>query len=123
MALRHTLLATTCDLYRPFSAGSPLATDIPCQLVAAFAGVEPRGAGLHWTHCLLLDADVDIRDGCSRTPGSNTLTYADGDKVVLPSGAGNTSYVVVWVETVHRGSALEHKRAYLMRHQAAWPGP
>jgi len=124
MALPSALLNTTCDLYRPFSASSPLVTGIPCHLANDLAGGRvPGGSGLTWTHYLLIDESVDVRDGCTRTAGSNTLTYADGDKVIIPSGGSNTRYVVVWVEYVQRGLANAHKRVYLLRDQPTWPGP
>jgi len=126
MPLPSNLLTTTCDIYRPFGAGSPLQSMIACRLVANL----PRGRGaqsatnyLTWTHYLDLDYSVDIRDGCTRTAGANSVTYADGDEVRVPTGAGTSRYVVVWVETINRGSAQPFKRAYLIRHAAVWPGP
>ena len=64
---------------------------------------------------------VDIRDGCSRTAGSNAAVYADGDEVRIPNGSGSR-YVVVWVELINRGTAGQFKRAYLLRDTAVWPG-
>lgn len=124
MALPSVSLNTMCDIYRPFGSASPLTTGIPCQLVPDMAHGQPRLSGnLVWTHYLLVKEDVDIRDGCSRNAGTLTIAYTDGDKVVVPTGAGNTSYVVVWVEYLHRGSTSAYKRAYLLRDTAAWPGP
>jgi len=124
MSVPAALCPTTCDIYRPLAAGSPLATGVVCQLVCELTAGRPAGAGgLQWSHYLVVNPSVDLRDGCTRAAGANALTYADGDGVVIPSGAGNTRYVVVWVETVQRGTPGEHKRAYLLRDQAAWPGP
>src|SRR5437867_4154710 len=124
MSLPSNLLPTTCDLYRPYTAASPTTSNIPCQLVCDLAGGRPRGSGnLLWTHYMLVNSDVDIRDGCTRAAGADALTYADGDGLRIPSGAGNTRYVVVWVECVQRGGSNEHKRAYLIRDTATWPGP
>jgi hypothetical protein len=124
MALPAALLTTTCDVYRPFGAASPTLTNVPCHLAAVFGEGQPRSANaLWWTHYLLVDAGVDVRDGCARSAGADAVTYADGDQVVVPAGADHTSYVVVWVEVVARGQAGEYKRVYLLRHQAHWPGP
>ena len=34
-----------------------------------------------WTHYLLVNPGVDIRDAVARGVGSNSLSYADGDEV------------------------------------------
>jgi hypothetical protein len=120
------LLTTTCDIFRPFGAASPTATGVACRLVACLE----RGRGgyastnyLAWSHYLDVDDTVDVRDGCSRAAGTTLVSYADGDGVRVPSGAGNTTYVVVWVTMVNRGTPVQYKRAYLMRDTPAWPGP
>jgi hypothetical protein len=122
MNLPSNLLPTTCDLYRPYTAASPTTSGIACQLVSDLSGGRAP-AGLVWTHYLLVNADVDVRDGCTRAAGADAVTYADGDGVRIPTGAGTTRYVVVWVEVLQRGGANEHKRVYLIRDTATWPGP
>src|SRR5438067_1009800 len=71
MSLPAQLLTTTCDVYRPFGAGSPTATGIPCRLTAALTATagRPGGSTLTWTHTLDLQPGADVRDGCSRTAG------------------------------------------------------
>ena len=86
-------------------------------MAGSFAYVAPPNRHL------LVNPDVDLRDGCTRGPGSDAITYADGDGVMVPSGSGNTRYVVVWVDHVQRVQSGEHKRVYLVRDTAAWPGP
>src|SRR5262245_28122633 len=118
MALPQDLLLTTCDVYRPFGAGSATLTNVPCRLVADFArGRMAAGAIPEWSHYAEFDAGVDIRDGCTRTAGAYVPTYADGDELRSPSG-GSTRYVVVWVEKVDPATSREFKRAYLLRHTA-----
>jgi hypothetical protein len=113
------LLGTTCDIYRPFGAGVPTYTNVPCRLVGDFPrSRSAAGAVPEWTHYLVVDAGVDIQDGCTRSAGSAGLTYADGDKVCVPGGGTTPSFVVVWVETVDAGTPREFKRAYLLRHAA-----
>jgi hypothetical protein len=121
------LLTTTCDIYRPFGAGSPTTSNVACRLVPCL----PRGRGasaaagyLIWTHYIDVADSVDVRDGCTRTGATNAITYADGDEVRVPGGGGTaTRYAVVWVELINRGSAAAFKRVYLLRDAPAWPGP
>lgn len=116
MAVPPDLLVTTCDIYRPFGAASPTYTNVPCRLVPDM----PRGGAtlgsLAWTHYVMVDVAVDVQDGCTRAPGSPTVTYADGDEVRIPIGSSTPRFVVIWVETVDVGSPREFKRAYLTRH-------
>src|SRR5262245_47321210 len=112
-------LTTTCDIYRPFGVGSPTTSNVPCRLTPV---VREAGGGPEWTHTLDVQPGVDVRDGCTRTAGSGTMTYADGDEVRVPSG-GSTRYVVVRVDVVHRGTPAQFQRAYLLRHAASWPDP
>jgi hypothetical protein len=121
MSLPATMLTTTCDIYRPFGAAPPTTTGIAGRLSAALTGTGP--GSLVWTHTLDLQPGVDVRDACSRTAGADAITFADGDEVRVPGGAGTTRYVVVWVETVGRGTLMQFQRAYLLRHAAVWPDP
>jgi hypothetical protein len=114
---------TTCDVYRPFGSASPLSSAVPCRLVPAFragqGGVQAPG-GLTWTHYLEVAAGTDLRDGCSRTAGSDAITYADGDEIRVAETAGTARYVVVWVEELPTTAGWTFKRAYLLRHAPAW---
>jgi hypothetical protein len=118
MAIPSDLIPTTCDVYRPFGAGSPTYTNVPCRLVGDFIRSRTAGASPDWTHYLILDLDADVRDGCSRTAGSAAIVYADGDEVRLSDGSGTPRFAVVWVETVDPGTPRAFKRAYLLRHAA-----
>lgn len=118
MSIPAGVLTTTCDVYRPFGAGSPTATAVPCRLVDDLdSGRTPGGLGVMWTHHIDLDPSADVRDGCSRTVGANAVSYGDGDEVRIPSG-GSARYVVVWVTVRELGTAQAYKRAYLLRHSA-----
>lgn len=121
MSLPAALLTTTCDIYRPFGAAAPTATGVPCRLAPALGDGNRAGAQV-WTHTLDLQPGVDVRDGYSRSTGSSSLSYTDGDEVRVPGG-GSTRYVVVWVEVAGRGTPMQYLRAYLLRHQATWPDP
>jgi hypothetical protein len=119
---------TTFDFYCPFGAGAPT-TGLRGKLMSdpAFRAGVAEGhvtAKLVWSHVLEVDEATDLRDGCTRAAGANAVTYADGDEVRIPDGSG-TRYVVVWVEKVMSppGCSPACKRAYLLRHAAAWPGP
>jgi hypothetical protein len=124
MSIPTAWLTTTCDLYRPFGAASATTTGVACRLVPDLRRGRGQGTGsiLVWTHYIDLDETVDIRDGCTRIPGADSLQYADGDEVRIPNGSGSR-YVVVWVELMNRGTTRQYKRAYLVRDAAAWPGP
>ncbi len=73
---------------------------------------------LEWTHYIELDVDADVLDGCTRTAGTGTPVYADGDEVRIAVGGSTPRFVVVWVEIVDGGTPREFKRAYLLRHSA-----
>src|SRR5262249_1452753 len=98
-------------------------TGNPCRLVEQFdVGRPPVSGQLMWSHYIDLDPSADIRDGVTRTVGNNTLTYADGDEVRIPSGSTN-KYVVVFVVSMGLGTAQQYKRAYLLRHSLDWTNP
>jgi hypothetical protein len=113
----------TCDVYRPFGAASPSATAVPCRLLPDMRlgqGAPSAPSGLTWTHFLEVAASTDLRDGCTRTAGADAVTFADGDEVRVAETAGTARYVVVWVEELPAVSGWTFKRAYLLRHKAAW---
>jgi hypothetical protein len=126
MSLPPQLLTTTCDVYRPFGAGAATFTGVPCRLVSCLERGRGATTGpnyLTWTDYIDVDDTVDVRDGCSRSVGSDHPNYADGDEVRIPTGGSTSNYVVVWVTLFNRGSSMAFKRAYLLRHTAVWPGP
>lgn len=112
----------TFEIRRAFGAGSATTSGLDCRLIGDFVGGRLAADVPDWTHVLICESTVDLRDGCSRVIGSNALTYADGDEVRVPSGASSPRFVVVWCETVNKGLSgpdlYEYKRAYLMRHTA-----
>jgi hypothetical protein len=119
MAIPPDLVPTACDIFRPFGAGAATYSNVACRLVPDLPrGRAPESSGLAWTHQLIVDSAVDIRDGCTRAAGANAITFADGDEVRVPTGAASPRFVVVWVEKVDVGTNREFKRAYLMRHTA-----
>ncbi len=126
MPIPSKLLTTTCDIYRPFGAGAPTTSNVACRLVPCIGrgrGGSSAAGYLVWSHTLDVQDTADVRDGCTRTAGTNLITYNDGDEVRIPGGGGGTRYAVVWVEMVNRGTDLQFKRVYLLRDAATWPGP
>ena len=108
---------STCDIYRPFDGRDAAATGIPCRLIPAL-NVDPHDArNLTWTHYIDVPADTDVRDGCTRAAGDSNIAFNDGDEVRV----GSTRYVVVWVEPHDRDGLMAFRRAYLLRHEVAWP--
>jgi hypothetical protein len=76
---------------------------------------------LKWTHWLLLNSGVDIRDAYNSQldPSRNN---ALGDTVVLAGGASQTAFYVAFVEAVNVGTPSAYLRAYLDRFQPSqWP--
>jgi len=122
MPIPTNQLTTTCDIYRPFGAGAPTTTGVACRLVPDLARGRAAIGGLCWTHYIDLDDSVDVRDGCARPAGGDSVNFFDGDEVRIPNASGSR-YVVVWVEVLNRGTPRQFKRAYLLRDTAAWPGP
>ncbi len=76
---------------------------------------------LKWTHWLLLNPGVDVRDAYNSQldPSRNN---ALGDTVVLASGTSQTAWYVVFVEAINVGTSSAYLRAYLDRFQPSqWP--
>lgn len=111
-------------IYRPFGAASPTFSNVPGAYTADLEcgrGSFSGGNYLMWTEFVDFASTVDVRDGCTRSTGFDTISYADGDELRIGSTSG-TRYVVVWVDNVQIGAVL-YKRAYILRAQAVWPGP
>ena len=111
-----TGVSVTFDIYHPYTAGAAtytgvsgtLTPDLPCGRGSGLAGE------LAWSHYLDVASSVDILDAVTRSAGSNSVVYADGDKVVVTGGASGvrtSTYVVIFVD--YDGSS--GKRAYLLR--------
>lgn len=118
-------MVLTYDLYRPFGSGAPLYTAQPCDWVPALFGGE-EGVGPNapkWDCWIDVPATADIRDGCTRSVGSNNWNVADGDEIRIrhPNTPAPNSYVCVFVMWRYPGYAYQYKRAYLMRHVMVWP--
>jgi len=111
-------MESTCDIYSPFGAAAPSATNVACQFVQDLAvgrGTAPVNT-VSWTHYIDVAEGVSIVDGCTRTPSLDNINYFDGDEVRIPTG-GATRYVVVWV-TLCDTEGTVVKRCYLLRHSA-----
>jgi len=121
MSLPSSMLAQTCDIFRA-GAGSAAATNVPCQLVPDFNRGRQHFSGEvnAYTHYLIIDAAVDIRDGST---GIATNNPANADTVKIPGNgaASAVSYTVIYVEYHNRGATGEHKRVYLNRGTPSWP--
>jgi hypothetical protein len=113
---------STFEIRRPFGAGSATTSGLNCTLIGEFEPSRKAADIPSWTHVLICESTVDLRDGCSRVGGSNAITHTDGDEVRIPSGASSPRFVVVWCETVNKGETgpdlYEYKRVFLMRHTA-----
>jgi hypothetical protein len=112
---------TTCDIYRTGTRppASPSVSGVPCYLQSDWRGGNEGGDravnALSWTHIMLVDVSVDIRDAYT---GQMTSTIQD--TVFVPDQTG-TAFNVIFVERLQRGTAQEHKRVFLDRQTPSWP--
>jgi hypothetical protein len=114
---------TICDIYRN-NAASPSAVGVPCYLAADYERRmetgESMGSGYRYTHVLLVDVAVDVRDSFSLyTPGGASQLP---DQVYVPNKATGTKFQVTFVERHNRGNpSFDHKRVFLDRGAPTWP--
>jgi hypothetical protein len=113
---------TTCDIYR-YGNAPPAVPDVS-NVKAFLAPDYPRGresaegdTSKGWTHLLLVDLDTDIRDGWSSGVPLQPGAY---DRVYVPDKNG-TSFSVIFVERLGRGTSADCKRIYLRREQPTYP--
>jgi hypothetical protein len=114
---------TTCDIFgnNGGPGGSPRVAGVACYLKPTYYQGLEHGEGdatnLHYDHILWVDVSVDIRDFYNLGLGGST---SQQDAVYIPDHTG-TKFLVVFVERRNRGTAFDHKRAYLVRQTPAWP--
>lgn len=110
---------TTCDIYA--SDNTTLrAAAVPIYLEADYHRSLEHGegdaTGWRYTHMAVMDAGQDVRD--SYDAGSNTGVW---DNVYVPDRATGARFQVRFVERRGRGTALDHKKVYLIRISVPWP--
>jgi hypothetical protein len=111
---------TTCDIYRNNHAppATPDVAGVACYLSADFPRRMESGEGDttvgRYTHVMLVDISVDIRDNLVG------MTISVGDHVWVPDQTG-TRFEVRCVELRSRGGQFAHKRVYLDRALPPWP--
>lgn len=113
------------DVWHPFGAAAPKLTDVPCNYVPAYYGGRGATTGpnyVTWDAWVDFDPIYDVRDGLSRSLGSDNLNYSDGDRVDIKNAAGEVMaiYVVTMVTMRYYGYPSKHKRAYLLRSGIDW---
>jgi hypothetical protein len=113
----------TCDIYRAGNAppAAPDVAAVPCSLEADYARGLERGefrseAVLNFTHIMLVDAAVDIRDNYS----ADLTTTLNSDAVYVSDQTG-TRFIVTFVEIKGKGTPHEFKKVYLRRSTVTWP--
>ena len=109
-------VSVTFDVVRPFG-GSTLSTgnsgtlydDASCGRLPGLSGT------LSWTEFLDCEDAIDVEDGCTRSAGSDSLLFNDGDQITLTSPLG-TIFVVVFVSHWYDdATSTLMKRVYLLR--------
>src|SRR5438034_751114 len=113
---------TTCDIYRAGTAppAAPAVAGVACFLQPDWRGGQEhgdRGTQLVWTHLLLVDAGVDIRDAYT-----GAMTRVNQDAVYIPDKNG-TAFTVAFIERVHRNLAerSEERRVGKECRSRWWP--
>ena len=114
---------TTCDVYRTGTTppAAPAVAGVPCYLQPDWRAGQNEGTrpltptALVWTHVMLVDTSVDLRDGYI-----GTLAWGAQDTIYVPNQNG-TAFRVIFIERVHSGRSEDHKRVYLDRQTPAWP--
>lgn len=112
---------TTCDIYRAGTAppATPAVSAVPCVLRPDWRGGNRDGprqvSALMWTHYMLVDPSVDIRDAYT-----GHMTSSPQDTVYVPDHTG-TAFNVIFVERVQRGTPQEHLYVFLDRQTPGWP--
>jgi hypothetical protein len=114
---------TTCDIYRTgtMPPAAPAVAAVPCFLRSDWRGAQEAGdrttlpMQLVWTHVLLVETSVDIRDGYT-----GSLGFIGQDTVYIPDQNG-TAFRVVFIERLNRGQTGDHKRVFLDRQAPTWP--
>jgi len=117
---------TTCDIYRPFGSSSLVEGSVPCYVYPGTRGQVASNFAFNFPDfdtVLIVHDDVDIRDGNGRTVNVDGAQYHDGDEIHIPSGSGNTRFVVVRVERTTIADGSSAKRVFALRDTAVWPGP
>jgi hypothetical protein len=110
---------TTCDIYRA-SHSPPAAPDVAGVKCFLKGGNRHSIVTLYYTHVLYVDATVDIRDGYgTQAPAQNV--GASADSLYIPNQNSGVTYTVAEVRLIGRGTAVDHKRVYLIRTKVTWP--
>jgi hypothetical protein len=111
----------TCDIYRAGASppAAPATAGAACFLQADWRGGNEAGDRevntLAWTHVMLVDVSVDIRDAYT-----GHMTSTAQDTIYVPDQSG-TAFKVMFIERVQRGTPQEHKRVFLDRQTPSWP--
>jgi hypothetical protein len=114
---------TTCDIYRGGTGppAAPAVAGVACYLSVDYERRMETGESmsttLRYTHVMLVDVSVDIRDGMS----NYSNTSGNCDLVYVPDKNG-TKFQVNFVERHNRGNLqVDHKRVFLDRALPTWP--
>jgi hypothetical protein len=107
----------TCDIYRTGRAPpqTPDVAGVQCFLIAKGQSTLTTQA---YTHVMLVDSSIDIRD--DNATGNFTASGANADSLYVPNQNGS-KFVVILVRRIGRGTALDQKQVLLKRTTVNWP--
>jgi len=107
-----------CNIYRASNAppNPPDVANVPCTLTVKGASTLTTP---YYTHVMLVEASVDIRD--DYTGGQFTSVGTQMDKVYFPSLGAQNEYRVVIVRRLGVGTAMDHKQVLLKRETSTFP--
>jgi hypothetical protein len=109
---------TSCDIVD--GIGNVRAAGVSIHLKASYPGYLEMGEGdsplWGYTHWAILPWDQDVRDGYDAGAYIGTTDF-----LWIPDEATGSKFQVRFVERRSRGTALDHKRVYLVRVEVTWP--
>jgi hypothetical protein len=121
-AMYTPITNSKCQIYHSpnLPPAAPDVADVPCILKPDWAAGQEGGdrgtLQLVWTHIMLIDATVDIRDSYAGAGAFNP----QGDIAYIPEST-SMGYTVIFIEVIQPGTPNAHKRVYLDRQQPTWP--
>jgi hypothetical protein len=108
---------TTCDIYRTGRA-PPQAPDVAGVKCFLSPDGQSTLSTLAYTHVMLVDSSIDIRD--DNLSGNFNSNGPNADSLYVPNQNGS-KFVVILVRRIGRGTTVDQKQVLLKRTTVNWP--